>query len=151
MDYMLGRLCRWLRILGYDAEFYRGAGSRELVYRSLKERRVILSRSHKVDKHTAYKLYRVNSEDYKKQLKEVVENFNLRVEDSRIYSRCTECNRKLKPAKKSNIEDKVPRYIYKTHDKFSKCENCGKIYWRGTHRDLIKKVLKNLKDENNSH
>ncbi len=148
---MRGRLCRWLKLLGYDTEYYRGGSGRELIYRSLKSRRIIITRRENIDKNTGYKLFIVDTENSREKLKRVVNNFNLSIDKSKIYTRCIECNQKLESVNKDSIEGVVPRHIYRVHNNFLRCTECEKIFWRGTHRNLIEKELKQLKNENNGN
>ena len=145
MDFMLGRLCRWLRLLGEDAEYYKQPDKSGILYRSLKERRTVLTRDRRLAARKAYGIQVIMSEDFREQLKEVSMKFSVRVAEERIYTRCTECNSVLKSASGESVRERVPEYIYRTHDAFSLCPGCGRVYWKGTHRDLISGILDDLR------
>ena len=142
---MLGRLCRWLRILGEDAAYFTGNGKGGILYRSLKERRVILTRDSSLAPRKAYGVYHVGSCDFRVQLKEVKERFGITVSKDRIFTRCAGCNSVLAQAEKRSVRGKVPGYIFSSHESFACCPRCGKVFWRGTHGELIKKVIETIK------
>jgi uncharacterized protein with PIN domain len=141
VDFMLGRLCRWLRLIGEDAEYFKESDRGGIIYRSLTEKRIILTRDHRLSKKKALGLCLIMSDNFREQLKQVVEEFGLVVEDEKIFTRCTLCNTPIIPILKEEAEGKVPEYVYETQDEFSFCPKCSKIYWKGTHRELIQKVI----------
>jgi uncharacterized protein with PIN domain len=145
VDFMLGRLCRWLRLIGEDAEYFTGDDKGGIVYRSLKDRRIILTRDTRLSKKRALKIYYVTSDDFREQLKQVINEFNIAIDSNRIFTRCIQCNNALKPFPRKMVEGKVPEYVFQTQEEFSVCDRCQKIYWKGTHRDLIKKVLDKIR------
>ncbi len=141
VDFMLGRLARWLRILGFNTAYFTDKDRDGIIYRSLKEKRIIITRDTSLSSRKALGLYRVRSDDYLKQLREVMEEFKLKINPEKIFSRCSGCNLMTEPVKKENIRERVPEYIFENNDSFSMCPGCGKIYWKGTHKKLIKEVL----------
>lgn len=145
VDFMLGRLCRWLRLIGEDAQYFKGNDKGGIIYNSLKDRRIILTRDRSLSRKRALRICLIDSDDFRKQLKQVINEFNISINEDKIFTRCTECNDILKPFQKKMAEDRVPEYVFETQDKFSVCENCQKIYWKGTHKELIKKVLDKIK------
>lgn len=145
VDFMLGRLCRWLRLLGENAGYFSGDDKGGIIYRSLKERRIILTRDTSLSRKKALDICLIESDDFRKQLKQVIEKYDIFLNDRRIYTRCILCNNLLKPISKDKVRGKVPQYVFDTQKNFSACSNCFKIYWKGTHRELIEKVLGEIK------
>ena len=145
VDFMLGRLGRWLVLLGEDAKYYRSPDEGGIIYRSLKEKRIILTRNRKLSRRKALDIYLVKSEEFKEQLAEVINKFDITKDNKKIFSRCIECNQKLQTIQKEKVKKKVPAYVYETVEVFSVCDTCQKIYWKGTHSDLIKRVLTQIK------
>ncbi len=141
-DFMLGRLAKSLRMLGYDAKYLSSSERRSITTVSLKERRVVLSRHTKLSPRKCWKLVFIKSDDPASQLRQVFRECNLRADKSRFFSRCTLCNDALIPVKKSEIEKKVPGYVWRNCDEFSLCRSCGHIYWKGTHYDLALERLR---------
>ena len=140
-DAMLGRLARWLRILGHDVVYESSISDNDLIARAIHERRIILTMDRKLaERESAKNSLLVNSPSYKEQLKQVITQYNIDYK-SGIFTRCLVCNNLLEPIEKEKIKDKVPPYVYSTQDEFDICQQCGRIYWSGTHRVKMLKML----------
>lgn len=136
-DTMLGRLARWIRIIGYDVEYHRVISDDELVWRAIACNRILLTRDTKlVERNVVKKCLYVRSEDYLEQLKQVIRHFNIDVRP-KVFSRCSVCNSQLHPVAKETVKDKVPPFVYQTQATFMQCPRCMRIYWPGTHRKEI--------------
>ena len=136
VDFMLGKLARNLRLLGYDTEYIRHFNRIDLLTRLLEEERILLTRSHSFPKRED--IYVLEIDNHLEQTKEVVRVFNLSPEP---FTRCAVCNFPIVKVKKAEIVGNVPEYVFKTQDEFSKCINCGRIYWKGTHYEKIIKFI----------
>ena len=140
----LGRLVRWLRILGFDTVYHDSDNIGTLIIQALRENRIIVTRrKDKIDdleKKTAV----IHSDKIQNQLQEVKAKLNLIIDKSKMFSRCTVCNEALKDVKKEEIKTEVPPYVYEHHEEFMRCRSCRKIYWRGTHWGNVNKALKKL-------
>ncbi len=133
-DAMLGRLARWLRIIGYDVTYESSISDDDLIAKAIREHRVILTMDRKLtDRESARNSLLIKSPSYKEQLKQVITHYNIDYK-SGIFTRCLICNGLLEPVGKEKIKDKVPPYVYSTQDEFDICPQCGRIYWSGTHR-----------------
>jgi len=137
----LGRLARWLRILGYDSIFFDSTKKRDIVIESLREGRIILTRDARLSRFSGIRMFRIKSDFVEKQLEQVIKELRLKVEKGNIFTRCVECNTPIVKIEKEGLEDKVPPYVYKTQEDFMQCPNCKKIYWKGTHFNLANKFL----------
>lgn len=144
VDRMLGRLATWLKVLGFDTVYFREPHSRKINYISLQERRIILTRNHKVSSKRSYSIIHIVSEQLEKQLKQVFADLNISVKEKLLFSRCTYCNVLVKSINKEHIYGKVPAYVYNTHAEFSTCPQCYRIYWKGTHDELLNKQIKEI-------
>ena len=145
VDRMCGRLASWLRLLGYDAEFAPGgADVPGIIYASLRERRIILTRNTGISPKRAYGIYLVKSNDFFSQIKEVVAAFNLRPDEKKTFTRCISCNGEIKKIEKESVRASVPSFVFQTQSDFYACGKCGKIYWKGSHLELAKKLLDKL-------
>jgi len=138
----LGRLVRWLRILGFDTAYFPKHDKATLAMISLKEDRVILTRDTRISKYGGYRTFRVDSDSYKEQVKQVIEGLNLKIDEDKLFTRCVVCNAEIEAIDKNEVKDKVPEYVFQTQEYFSKCPKCERIYWRGTHWGNTKKILK---------
>ncbi len=138
----LGRLCKWLRILGFDSVYFNSDNMATLVIEALRENRIIITRRKKVDN---LKVVTVSSNEVKSQLKEVIRKLEIeQIDQRRMFSRCVICNEVLVEVEKQAIKSEVPEYVYQTQDKFFRCPSCKRIYWEGTHWGNVKRILKEV-------
>ena len=145
-DAMLGRLARWLRILGHDVVYDSSISDNDLIARAIREHRIILTMDRKLtERESAKNSLLIESPSYKEQLKQVITHYNIDYK-SGIFTRCLVCNSLLASIEKEKIKDKVPPYVYSTQDEFDICQQCGRIYWSGTHRtkmlEMLDRILK---------
>jgi len=145
VDFMLGRLCKWLRLLGYDSSYFVSDKKSDLIYQSLKDGRIILTRDHRLSKKKAIKLIIINSDLLEEQLKQVFSELNVKVDLDNLFTRCTVCNEPLLEIEKEKVKDRVPSYVFQTKEEFSYCPGCQKVYWKGTHWDLANQLLEKFK------
>jgi hypothetical protein len=140
----LGRLCRWLRILGFDAYYFRGRES-SLIIKALQEDRIILTRRKRLAEEKSVKKVIIENDKLKDQIREVEEKLGIKFNLDNLFSRCSECNTEVVKVDKELVKNKVPEYVYQTQEEFYKCPKCRKIFWQGTHWDLAKKYFEELK------
>jgi uncharacterized protein with PIN domain len=139
-DFMLGRLAKWMRLLGFDTAYYRNTNGKTIIYHSRKEGRRILTRSKILaDKYVDAIL--IKSEHIMEQLKQIT---NL-VDIKSPFSRCPVCNIETENVRKETIKEDVPPYVFEIHNEFKRCPECGRIFWKGTHYKRIKKVINEIK------
>lgn len=140
-DAMLGRLARWLRFLGFDTLYYPDISDRMLLKIAREQDRFILTRDTRLIKSKSIKDYLlINANDIFKQLQEVIKGLQLK--DFDLFSRCVKCNGKLtKISSKSEVKNLVPEFVFIQYKNFLKCNDCGKIYWKGTHPKKFKENL----------
>ncbi len=147
VDFMLGRLCKRLRLMGYDAAYFLPEKKSELVYRSLKEGRIILTRDHKVSKKKAIKRILIESDFIEEQVGQLFRELELKLDRDKLFTRCVLCNSRLESIEKEKVKGRVPNYVFQTKERFFHCAECDKMYWKGTHWDLLMKQIKrNEKD-----
>lgn len=132
-DGMLGRLARWLRILGFDTEYFSGKDKYFMLWKARKEKRVILTRDINLFAQNKDNCVFIKSEDLKQQIKELIKMTELVLKKELFFSRCNVCNNILKQKNLVDVIDKIPEYVAKTQRNFSYCNICGRIYWQGTH------------------
>lgn len=153
-DCMVGKLARWLRILGFDVAYYSRIDDDELIELARKEHRIILTRDHELIKKASkgkslkQKALLIESERWEEQVEQVLGHFNLRKKID-PNSRCLECNTKLKILPKARAKNLVPPFVYEQAEAFALCPGCGRIFWKGTHfRDMEKKLKRFLNKGN---
>jgi uncharacterized protein with PIN domain len=139
-DVMVGKLARWLRVLGIDVVYSNTLTDDEILRIATSEHRIILTR----DVAFAARLSPgqflfIESDHYRDQVRQVLRAFDIK--DFKVFSRCLECNAGLESVDKQTIADRVPPYVYQTQERFAICPSCKRVYWRGTHADQMLKRL----------
>lgn len=141
-DCMVGKLAKWLRILGYDTFYRRKIADPELIEKAAENGGILLTRDEKMlERKGADRYLLIKSDDYIDQLGQVIEEFDLSIEKSRLFTRCTVCNTPTESIDKERVKDRVPPYTYRHHEDYSICRVCDRIYWRGSHVDNTFKRL----------
>ncbi len=149
VDCMLGKLAKWLKILGFDALFFNKIEDEKLLEIVRNEKRILLTRdTGLIRKAKDVKTLFLESEKWREQVAQVLEHFDLWGKiDS--HSRCIDCNVELKSLPKKNAKNLVTPFVYKHADSFALCPGCGRVFWRGTHfKDMehrIEEILKKNK------
>ncbi|PIU50742.1 hypothetical protein COS91_08135 [Candidatus Desantisbacteria bacterium CG07_land_8_20_14_0_80_39_15] len=138
-DSMLGTLAKWLRIFGYDVLYEPTWKKENMINLSLREGRIILTRDTHLTKKIGLKVLLIKEDGVENQLKQVINELSLTIDESMIFTRCTICNVLLKIVPKQETKDKVPSYVYSTQNEFRLCQNCNRIYWSGTHLESVKR------------
>lgn len=137
----LGRLAKWLRILGFDAEYFREDNKSSFIITALREDRVVLTRNKVLLKDKALNSIFIKSEILGEQLKQVLTDFKISFDDCRLFTRCILCNNELIKIDKNTLASKIPKYVYETQEEFCQCPKCNRIYWQGTHWGNVQEVL----------
>jgi len=141
----LGRLTKWLRILGFDAVYFSGTNLPSLLIQALRDSRIILTRNLRlINKAKAAKFVQIKSDEVNQQLKQVLKDLKIKLDEDIMFSRCIICNIELNKIDKQKIKDRVPEYVFKTQDEFFTCSSCQRIYWSGTHWGNITKTLEDI-------
>lgn len=144
-DHMLGRLCKWLRFMGFDVLYPRNElGDNEIMKLCSKEGRILLTRDNELYSRTPGSIL-ILSVSIEEQVLQVLRSFT--PDPSLYFTKCPECNNELKEASGLELRDKLPPKIEASGEKVWKCDNCGKVYWQGTHYDRIREQLKKYEEE----
>ena len=146
VDCMLGKLAKWLKILGFDAAFFSKIEDDKLMAIARKEGRVLLTRdTGMIERVKTLETLFIDSENWREQVKQVLDQFDLWA-DVRPNSRCIECNHPLREINKERAKNLVTPFVYRTADTFALCPECDRIFWRGTHlQDMEYKINELLK------
>lgn len=140
-DAMLGRLARWLRVVGCDTAWEAHVDDAALVRRAIQEERVLISRDRGLaEEWRVPQLLLLSSEDALEQLREVFERFPV---DWRagLFTRCTVCNENVQPVEASTVADEVPPGVRGEQQRFTRCPGCNRVYWAGSHTDHMRQLL----------
>ena len=145
-DVHLGKLTRYLRLMGFDVLYKNDFDDNEIVNLSLKETRTILTKDRGILKRSEVTHgYWVRSTKIIEQVIEVIKRFDLK-NIIKEFSRCIECNSVLKPISKNEIIDDLPPKVSEFQDSFSICPSCQKIFWKGTHHQKMLSFIQSVKD-----
>jgi len=143
-DRMLGKLAKWLRILGYDTLYSRSLANEEFLGLA-NEGRILLSRNTRLEGPD--RLIFVEANDPKVQVRSVIRLLSLKPDPNRFFSRCTACNGLLDPVEPRDVVERVPDHIWTQHKSFSECKACGKVYWEGSHIERSRLEIQRLLEE----
>ncbi len=137
-DAMLGSLARWLRITGFDTLYFRVIRDSELVRIAKQEGRILLSKDNALCRSKkSGECLLIQSDKTVEQLKEVMKACHIVPDQIQAFKRCTLCNGNLFSAQRNAISAVVPDYVLQHMSAFVKCEECGKVYWEGSHKMII--------------
>jgi uncharacterized protein with PIN domain len=149
LDGMLGKLTRWLRMLGQDAE-YAGALDDEALVRSAKARkRILLTRDVELFRRAMNQraeAFLVEGENEARRLAALAVRFGFSLNLDPSVSRCPKCNTKIESAAKEEVGWKIPSSTKEHYQRFWECPKCGKVYWQGAHWTKIAETLKEAEE-----
>jgi uncharacterized protein with PIN domain/sulfur carrier protein ThiS len=147
LDGHLGKLARYLRLLGFDALYETDPGDAELARVSVAERRILLTRDRGLLKRREITHgYAVRGDDPRRQLAEVVARFDL-VGLFAPFSRCTACNGLAEPIERDQVADRLPPAVREAGLAIWSCGSCRKLYWRGPHARRLEQLVASLAGE----
>jgi uncharacterized protein with PIN domain len=143
-DRMLGRLARWLRIIGQDVAYGSHLSGTLLVRTAQREGRVILTRDTRLVRRRGLPPHLfVISDHFREQFRQVVSAFDLS-SPAAIMTRCLDCNEELREADRSLVRNRVPPYVWATQDRFMTCCRCRRVFWGATHTEQMRAELTRL-------
>ncbi len=151
VDNNVGKLARWLRMMGYDTLFFGGGDDSQMVATALTEGRVILTRDTQIMKRGVVvsgrlKALLIESDEPERQMRQVIKTLDLDCQFG-LFTICLECNQPLEEKSKQQVKDRVPPYVFQTQSQYMECPACRRIYWRGTHwQAMTRKLEKFTKD-----
>jgi uncharacterized protein with PIN domain len=146
LDGHLGRLARYLRMLGFDVLYDRLAADAELARISGAEARILLTRDRGLLKRSVVRLgYMVRDDDPRRQLTEVVGRYGL-AGWAKPFSRCIRCNGRIEPVEREEVAERLagePRTL-RCFDTFGRCAGCSAIYWPGSHYERMSRLVRDV-------
>ena len=145
VDNNVGKLVKWLRLMGYDALFFKGSDDADMITIALTEGRVILTRDTQIIKRRIVasgqlKVILIQNDKPELQMQQVINTLNLDYR-FRLFTLCLECNQPLLERSKQQVKELVPPYVFQTQNQYMECPACHRIYWRGTHWQAMTKKL----------
>lgn len=150
LDGHLGRLASYLRMLGFDVSYRNDYTDEKLAHTSFEENRILLTRDRGLLKRSLITYgFLIRTTDPFDQLQSVITRFQLK-RLFKPYSRCMRCNGLLERINQSEIvkllEPKTRKYFHR----FKRCSDCAQIYWAGSHRTKMDKLIRKLRMDESS-
>ncbi|MEE8413882.1 MAG: Mut7-C RNAse domain-containing protein [Dehalococcoidales bacterium] len=149
VDHNVGKLVKWLRMMGYDTLFFTGDDDWQMVITALNEGRIILTRDTQIMNRGVIasgrlKAILIRSDEPEKQIKQVTGELELDTTQN-LFSLCLECNQPLEERTSEQVEGRVPAHVFRTLDRYMECPSCHRIYWKGTHWQAMNRTLEKLR------
>lgn len=145
LDVHLGKLAKYLRLLGFDTLYCNTYTDSEIISISINEKRIILTRDLGILKNSLVTHgYWLRSQDSRMQLNEIMNRFDLK-RGVKFFTRCTKCNGEISIIEKSIIESQLQPKTKEFFNEFYQCEGCKKIYWEGSHyKNMVRFINLNI-------
>ena len=150
VDGMLGKLTRWLRMLGHDVDYYKSADDRRLLMLADVTKRVLLTRDVQLYEQAlknGLDAVLVDGADDSERLASLAKRFGFDLVVDLSVSRCPKCNGVLVEVSKEDILKELPKATSIYYDDFWKCMLCGQVYWQGAHWKRIQETLQEAKNK----
>ncbi len=145
-DCHLGKLAKYLRLMGIDTLYFPHIEDDELIRIANKENRIILTRDRHLSQRKNAPAFFLEPTDTKTQLIVLIEYYELK-EYHVPFSRCIVCNTPLQVIEKDKVIDKLPEKVKEYFNYFEYCPNCNRIYWQGDHyRHMVEFLVQVLKE-----
>ena len=148
VDGMLGKLTRWLRMLGHNVKYSNKLDDAQLIAIAKKEKRILLTRDLELYQQATAKgvqAFYVDGKTEAERLAQIAKKFGISLEIDMAVSRCPKCNAQVKPTSKENVKGKVEETTFAYYNEFWECPKCGQIYWQGAHWTRIRRTLEEAK------
>lgn len=146
-DAQLGRLTRYLRLLGFDTVYENGIDDADLVQKATAGRRIILSRDRALlmRRDVSHGLH-IRNDNPMEQLAQVVRRCDLS-RASRPFTRCMECNGTIEAISKQDVAATLEHGTLARFENFWRCGGCGHIYWKGSHYERLQHLVTTVLDD----
>jgi hypothetical protein len=150
LDGMLGKLARWLRMLGYESVYLNDSSDRDLLSIAKRDSLILLTSDEELYRTAATKGIKtslVQGRTEPERLASLAEHYNLRLEIDTAISKCPLCGFPIREVSKDAVEASVPPTTFKVYRSFWLCTNpkCAKVYWQGSHWKKIEQTLESAR------
>ncbi len=142
VDRLLGKLLKWLRLLGYDAIPDDSPKNGILAYASRQGDRIWITHAKLISPVEG--IIQIKSKNPIDQLRQVISTLGIQHHTLKPFTRCSDCNAELTTVAREKLQGKIPDYIWQTHHQFRFCDVCQKIFWPGSHVDKHRKIIEQL-------
>ena len=145
LDTHLGKLARYLRLLGFDTLYNNAWHDAELAEIAASgDKRILLTRDYGLLKRKQVTHgYFVRNDKPELQVQEILSRFHLH-QAVQPFSRCTQCNGLIQAVAKEQVLERLPHRVAAAFDRFSACMDCKRVYWQGSHYDHMQRIIDEL-------
>jgi hypothetical protein len=144
LDVHLGKLARYMRLLGFDTLYETNLEDDQIVSISSREKRIVLTRDVQLLKNSQVTHgYWVRSQKPAEQLREVLQRLDLS-KKIKPFHRCMECNGIIKEVSKQDVAELLKPKTRIHYSNFFRCDQCDRIYWNGSHYQRMVSMLHEL-------
>ncbi|HUE39270.1 MAG TPA: Mut7-C RNAse domain-containing protein [Candidatus Binatia bacterium] len=143
-DKTLGRLARWLRIVGCDVLYGSNFSGKGLLAAARSDQRIVLTRDRRLARRAHMPPFLLVEDDrFREQLRQVIAAFDI---DPRaaLFRRCVDCNAELVEIPREEAAPNVPEFVLATQRSFRRCPRCRHLYWDATHVARIRGELERM-------
>ncbi len=144
-DGMLGKLTRWLRMLGHDVEYSGSMADEALIQKAKKTSRILLTRDLQLFQRAiarGVEAFLIEGTEGAENLASLAKRFKFKLDVDLKTSRCPKCNTQIMPINKDTVIDRIPETTSAYYNEFWECPNCKQVYWQGAHWKRIEKTLR---------
>lgn len=146
LDCHLGRLAKYLRILGFDTHYDAQAGDRELADAAAAGRFLLTRDRSLLMRRQVEQGALVRGDDPRAQLVWLADKLGLWGAAAPLR-RCLRCNALLEPARREAVWERIPPKTRLWCREFAQCSGCGQLYWQGSHYDRMTEWIRSLRAE----
>jgi len=150
LDGMLGKLSRWLRMLGYETIYQNDLSDNDLLAAAKRDSLILLTSDEELYRNASIRgleSFLIQGRTESERLASLAKRYNLTLKINPKDSRCPTCGAPIKETPKDELEGAVPPATFKVYSTFWVCTNpkCAKLYWQGSHWKKIEQTLKAAK------
>lgn len=146
-DEMMKKAAKWMRLIGYDTEFFEGNDT-AVLEEAKGSGRILLTKdvelAGRAEKAGVPFLF-LKQEKLEEDLAIIIGKYGLEIGFPE-KTRCPECNGELEEKDCASLEG-IPEDVVEEKRRCWKCAGCGKNYWEGGHWINIKKVLEEIEKQ----
>jgi len=150
LDGMLGKLTRWLRMIGYEAIYANDKQDQDLLSLARRESLTLLTSDEELYRNAISRgidSFLVEGGTEAERLADVAERYHLNLRIDTATSKCPVCGWSIRQVPKKDVEASVPPTTFKVYQGFWVCTNprCAKVYWQGSHWERIEQTLESAR------
>ena len=149
-DCHLGKLAKYLRLMGFDTLYFTQIDDNDLITLALEQNRIILTRDRGLSERKNVPVLFLESKETRAQLQAVISHFNLKKHPV-PFSRCIVCNTPLQVVEKTKVLHRLPAKVKRYFSHFEYCPVCDRVYWHGDHYRRMKQFLENVLKDNSKN